>query len=1524
MFPFPFSYIAPSLVEESSFAFKIVVPSGADQTVQLLTQLIGSGQPNTTIDWGEGAGIESLTITNPSNTFSPGAYTIRLNIGTNSGPIDRFRVDSGEALVTEVVRWGVNPWKSLANAFQNCVNLTTIGTSDFTGSSLSTGTDLNSCFEACTSLTTVDARTWNLSTGAQLDSFVKECESLTDLYLPTAIPRRGSWSEAFRQVGTAVTAGCNFHLGSLDFTGTTSSYSMANLFSFSRINPSSDLTDWNFGSNAIKTSNASYMFRDVALTGVDSTLDVSGWSTFNAQVCTGMFYGVNRRDDIAAASGITIEEYSLDISNLNTSSCTTVSGMFANTGTSDDLGLKAMTGLSTLPASTTVTSMETFMAYQNNLALNASDNFSDAFMNSIAPTSLYFAFRRLGFSISTPANYGAAPNLASLDLSNLTAMTGIFREGRYSSNFDFSNVTFPTAQIKADTLFFNTYFSNSDSSLNFSAAMNIGGVNAMLNSFKFCVVRELTFGNNVDFSGCETFREAFRQMKGSEDADADTVSINLPTNMSFAGINTAANNSFGLAFTNTKGTGSTGTTASAWNALDSCNTNNLLRRLKATLDTPGSDTDIVLNNCKYSGPSTVVSSQYDELITNGWTFGTLASETPYILYTSPFLASSNITPVINTTGGTFSSSNSNIPINATTGVINTANEELTTIKYTLADGCYNEQIIEVGDPYEFQFTVTGDVTILAQPNTAGSFTIEWQDGTTQTSTGSTSIASPTGIGAGNITINKRTDATWCDQFKIVSGQANVTEVVSWGKNPWVNLDSAFLNCTNLTDISTTSLITGVSCYLTSAFRSCTSLSSANISSWNMTNAARIDQMFDACTGLEVMETGSLNLNLNHTSQFWLRSTGTAVTDGCEYKMSGLNITATSYAAGLMTNWFYSMKINPSSSFANISWPSITHARATFIGSSITGISSTLDCSGWTNYNSASFPYFGSLTATEGGTSNMKINITNLSVSSVTSFNRSFLSSNVSEIIGLNSLGASAGITNMEYAFYLCGFLSFSNSNFSNAFINSFSLTNVPTQAFRGVGGSLSSGSAPPNLGSLNISGVSSLTQMFQSAKFSSAPDFSNVVMSTTNPYSFNSCFSGMAILDNSNMDSLFAKTFKVSSFASTFNGCQISSVTIGNNVDLSTCTTFNRAFISASTISDVSFPTNADFSGVTTSTDWQYMFTSGPSMSTCSVDNFIRRLHATALSYGLVINFNNAATTEAPSVVSSKVADLEAAGWTITDNTTDATMPFEYTLPTPAGSPNTPTISTTGGTFSSTNSNVPVDATTGVINTTNREATTIRYTLPDGCYNEQVVTITIAVINNVYSMAFDGANNAFTIDNSSSYLNPAKITISAWFKPSSVVTDSAIVSSPNVFGLGYHTYAIGVNSVGNIRLYGLTTPGGAFSFDATTLGTLNLNQWNHVAMTFDETNFVAYLNGSSASSARTGVLNYQVPTGNVEIGRRAGTTVDVVGSINEVAIFNVAISSAEMTEIYNATSAGKTADLNALATPPIAWYRMGD
>ena len=44
----------------------------------------------------------------------------------------------------------------------------------------------------------------------------------------------------------------------------------------------------------------------------------------------------------------------------------------------------------------------------------------------------------------------------------------------------------------------------------------------------------------------------------------------------------------------------------------------------------------------------------------------------------------------------------------------------------------------------------------------------------------------------------------------------------------------------------------------------------------------------------------------------------------------------------------------------------------------------------------------------------------------------------------------------------------------------------------------------------------------------------------------------------------------------------------------------------------------------------------------------------------------------------------------------------------------------------------------------------------------------------------------------------------------------------------------------------------------------------------------------------------------------------------KVAVFDYTLDADQILEIYNATSTGKTADLSSMATPPVAWYRMGD
>ena len=729
-----------AVVDKPEFVFEVLV-SNAGDTIDLETKNGSNVTPNFIINWGEGSD-QTLSTTTPSHTYaSTGTYVIKINKPGTNTPVNNFSVlatSQGKAMVKKITSWGDNDWYSLDSAFKDCVNLTSFDTGEFKGLA---SIDLTSCFEECTSLASIDIRNWDISLGSTLYRFAFGCVLVENLYLPKLTPRTGSWSQAFSEVGTSVTDGCIFHFKELNFTGGSLS-TMEKMFEDSRINPLSNFTNWVFGTGLTGLSTlttTTSLFRSSVITGEDPVLDVSGWTDFNPSTnASAMFYEINGGPNLPAANGIDIYEYTLNISNLNTSTVTIFSNAFANSTGNSTLGLKNIIGLSTLIASPLITTIGTFMYYQRNLAIDPLDNLSDAFMNSLDLSLNGFgsSFRNVGSLLTS--SYGAAPNLAELDLSAQTTIVNTFRSSRFSTNLDFSSVTFGPNIILHYT-FNNIVFSNTDSHLNFPGTMTISGANAMDNAFSNAIVRKISFSNNVDFSQCDDFSVAFSSVKGSEDADPATTDINLPTNMSFAGADLTSLTTFSNMFYRVKGPGSTGTVPTLWNALNPCQTNNLLRALANTLDTPGLDADIVLNNCKYSGPQALVSNDYNTLISNNWTFGTLASEDPYFSipnYISPGGTTQNITFATGVaTDGTWTVTNGVATIDNSTPAsptITAATNGNGVIRYTLTDGCYNEvnftaTIPLIANNFSFNFDgINNYLQVSPQSNFAygtGDFTI---------------------------------------------------------------------------------------------------------------------------------------------------------------------------------------------------------------------------------------------------------------------------------------------------------------------------------------------------------------------------------------------------------------------------------------------------------------------------------------------------------------------------------------------------------------------------------------------------------------------------------------------------------------------------------------------------------------------------------------------------------------------------------------------------------------------------------
>ena len=192
----------------------------------------------------------------------------------------------------------------------------------------------------------------------------------------------------------------------------------------------------------------------------------------------------------------------------------------------------------------------------------------------------------------------------------------------------------------------------------------------------------------------------------------------------------------------------------------------------------------------------------------------------------------------------------------------------------------------------------------------------------------------------------------------------------------------------------------------------------------------------------------------------------------------------------------------------------------------------------------------------------------------------------------------------------------------------------------------------------------------------------------------------------------------------------------------------------------------------------------------------------------------------------------------------------------------------------------------------------------------------LAQVNNVYSMEFDAASSQYIEATNSALNNANAITFSGWFKK----------TSGNV--IGFESF---VSTTDRIILYWWTdnkvywsVRNGSESPAASSV--LTIYNWNHIAGTFDgSTNTIKlYINGSLVST-KTGQPSSTSAnlSNNFHIGLSNGNTYNN-GQIDEVSIFNVALTEQEVQSIYLATETGKTADLDDLTTPPVAWYRMGD
>lgn len=203
----------------------------------------------------------------------------------------------------------------------------------------------------------------------------------------------------------------------------------------------------------------------------------------------------------------------------------------------------------------------------------------------------------------------------------------------------------------------------------------------------------------------------------------------------------------------------------------------------------------------------------------------------------------------------------------------------------------------------------------------------------------------------------------------------------------------------------------------------------------------------------------------------------------------------------------------------------------------------------------------------------------------------------------------------------------------------------------------------------------------------------------------------------------------------------------------------------------------------------------------------------------------------------------------------------------------------------------------------------------------------LAQVDNLYSYEFDGVGSYMDLGADVLFDSTGGFSFSAW-----VNLDAYSPLYPGVVmvktdqSVGFSMFLSETAGYEGINI------GSASSFlQAKTTGDISgdfIGAWKHVCFTFDGVDRTAissykiYVDGSSitlttsATFAAHSNVNY--------LGLAATINTYWNGKIDEVGIFNAALTATDVQSIYNATTTGKTADLSALSTPPIAWYRMGD
>ncbi len=165
---------------------------------------------------------------------------------------------------------------------------------------------------------------------------------------------------------------------------------------------------------------------------------------------------------------------------------------------------------------------------------------------------------------------------------------------------------------------------------------------------------------------------------------------------------------------------------------------------------------------------------------------------------------------------------------------------------------------------------------------------------------------------------------------------------------------------------------------------------------------------------------------------------------------------------------------------------------------------------------------------------------------------------------------------------------------------------------------------------------------------------------------------------------------------------------------------------------------------------------------------------------------------------------------------------------------------------------------------------------------------------------FNGKNNQILVGNKPIFDLTNTMTISVWILPNTLSGDIKVLSK---FQVGSNSYQLSLlNGAASFQII----RGGSLSWDKCESDILQINQWQHIVCTYNNSEMKVYVNGVLKNKlAINGAIN--ISTAPLIIGNYNGGNSWFNGKIDEVRLYNRAITEEEVVKFYNFNGLNKLA-----------------